>query len=89
MMGIIINHKALAKQGVNVLGSVRPSVHSFIRGSALPSATKKEQQPPLPVQGLCVCNQGVCVDHCAGAVDCFSFFQKLSPGERNIFCFGC
>ncbi len=56
--------RSLAKQGDNALGSVCLSVRPSIR-------QRKEQQPPLPVQGDCLCvdNQGPYADNHADAVD--------------------
>ena len=57
---IFIDRVALAKQGDNVIGSVRPSVCPSV--CTLPSATKSKEESSS-VEGVCVLN------NCADAVD--------------------
>ena len=77
---IINDRVALAKQGDNALGSIRPSDRGFVclfvclrsPGSALPSAAKSNwshYQSNFQGVCLCVCNQWAYADNRADAIN--------------------
>ena len=71
LIPIFIDRIALAKQGDNRIGSVRPSVCLSVCPSVRPSVNALTAEPfyQSMVFCLCVCNQGAFIENSADAVD--------------------